>query len=91
MITTREWIQRLQAAYPHASQVELAEMLGVAKSSVSHWLDPESYNGFSEEVAMKIADLLQVDPISVLTTSLFTRAKSPKLKDFYEAMQNQFF
>lgn len=85
MISSKMWIEMLAAKYPNCNQAELARLIGVSKASVTHWNTGK--HSISEEAATKIAELLKVPAMAVISTSLYERTENAVLKALYDATQ----
>ena len=79
---THKYLTMLKAAYGGASDYKVAQMLKVTKQHVSKWSNDAS--GMGESPAMILADLLDLDPIIVISELNLDRAQSREARQYYE-------
>lgn len=59
-----DFIDALKAAYGLTSDYQAAKKLGISTTTISSYRAHRSF--LSDDIALKIADLLEVDPLTVL-------------------------
>ncbi len=85
MITSKEWASLLAAKYPDLNRAELSRLVGVSKATITHWFSQK--HSISESAAVRIAELLNVPALAVISTSLYEKTENPTLKSLYYATQ----
>ena len=83
MRTTVQLMDAVKARHEMPSDYRLAKVLGVSFSRVSNWR--RGHHGFSDEVAIKVAELLEEPPELVLLEVLAERAKRTEVRAVLEA------
>ena len=78
MKTTLEFISDLKSRYGIESDYALAKLLGIAKNTMSLYRNSKSH--FSDEVAIKAAELLGIDAGYVMACMAYERARTPLAK-----------
>ena len=74
-MTTIQLLDKLKKAYDIPSDYAVAKFLGVKQQTVSHWRRGRS--AFDDEIALKVADLLELDRGQVLAWMHAERCKNP--------------
>jgi len=74
METTTELLDQVKAKHGLPSDGKLSALLGLTRAQVSRYRNKG--DAFGEDVALKVADLLDLDPGYVLACAAFERAKS---------------
>lgn len=75
----------LAAKYPNCNRAELARLVGVSKPSITHWFTGK--HSISEDAAVKIAELLNVPPMAIISSTLYEKTQNPMLMSLYYATQ----
>lgn len=83
MKTMSDYVHEVIEKYGVETQRELAELLGVTDAAISAHMKGRAIN-FSEARACKIAQLLGIDELEVLTCLAMERAKEPEVKKNWE-------
>lgn len=78
MRTTLEFISDIKSKYGIESDYAAAKLLGVTKTTMSHYRNGKGLLG--DDSAMKIAQLLELDPGYVLACIAAERSKQPEVK-----------
>lgn len=87
---TADFLNDIQAAYGLTSDYQLAKKLGVTPQSIANYRHGRSF--FSDEVALKVAHLLELDPLMILACAnadRYARQGAPEVFDFWVALANQ--
>lgn len=74
MNPTIEYLERCKAALGIETDYKLAQKLGVAPQYVYNWRAGKT---FSDGIAIKVAEILEIDPLSVLLAQCAQRTKCP--------------
>ncbi len=82
MQTTMDLLDELSAKHGDASDYRLAKILKVTKSAVSRYRGGGAF--FSDEIAMRVAADLNLEPGYVLACVHAERAKQPAIKAVWE-------
>lgn len=77
-MNTTDYINAVKAKTDTGTDYAASKLLGVTRSAMSKY----KLRGttFNEDVALKVAEILDIDPAQVLLTAYAERAKSPKAK-----------
>ena len=81
-MTTNEFLDAVKNHHKLPSGYALAKFLGRTKSSISQYRTKPQY--LDDELAIKVADLLKLDPGYVLSSIHAERAKRPEVKKAWE-------
>lgn len=73
MKTTIEWLDAVKARLDLPSDYAAAKVLGVTRQSASGWLNGRQT--FDDEVCLRVAEILEVDPFEVLANIKIERIK----------------
>jgi len=84
MKTTVEFLDALKAKTGAPSDYALAPILGVTRSAVSRYRNEKDY--FSDEMALKVASILEIEPFIVLAAVHAERAKTEPEKAAWKSM-----
>lgn len=76
-MNTRGYVELIRKAYD-ASYYRVTRMLGITDTSMDRWRKGKSEA--NEDHAVKIAELLQLDPLQVITELDIERAESEKVR-----------
>lgn len=79
---TTELLDAVKAALDLPSDYALAHTLGVSRQRVSMWRT--SREGLGDEMALKVAGLLEIDPGYVLACLAAERARRPAVRRVWE-------
>jgi transcriptional regulator with XRE-family HTH domain len=88
MKTTLELIADLKAKHDLESDYAIAKLLGITKNAVSLYRNGKAYMG--DEVALKVADLLDLDPAYVITCMHAEREKTQALKKIWSRIAKHY-
>lgn len=87
---TADFLNDIQAAYGLTSDYQLAKKLGVTPQAVYSYRSGRTF--FNDEVSLKVAHLLELDPLIVLACAnadRYSRQGSAEVFDFWVALANQ--
>lgn len=73
-----EWIDRLKVKKQISSDYAVAKMLGMSQSSIISMRSRKST--FDEDAAVKVAQLLGINPTGIVIDQAAERAKSPEVR-----------
>ena len=82
MRTTVEYLDALRARHNLPSDYALSKLLNLTRSAVSSYRTGRTY--FDDETAMRVAELLDLDPAHVLSIIAAERTKSEKVKKAWQ-------
>ena len=82
MQSTNEFLNAIAAKHGGASDYRLAKLLGVTKGAISAHRCRGV--GLSDELALKVAAELSLDPVFVLACAHAERAKQPEIRAIWE-------
>lgn len=74
MKTVAEWLETVVETYEVKNQSALARLLGVTRSSISQ--NKEGRHAINVTTALKIADLIGVDPLLVIASTMHEQERS---------------
>jgi hypothetical protein len=77
-----DWLDRIKAETEYDSDNKIAMHWGVSRQAISKYRMREG-STFSDEVALKVAELLGIDPMEVIASQNLERAKTRKVKEFW--------
>lgn len=80
MKTTIQWLDEAKARHG-LSDYALAPRLGVGKGQISRYRNGLDF--LSDDAALKLAQLLEVDPRLVIASAHAERSKSPEAREFW--------
>lgn len=80
--TTLQFVDELKRRYGIGSDYGIAKLLNISKNSLSLYRNGKSH--FSDEVAIKVAELLDLDAGYVMACMAYERARSPLVKSKWE-------
>lgn len=86
-MTTLELLTALKAANGGASDYRIAQILGVSKQNVSAWKNGKAT--MSDPVAIHAAELLGLDPVTVLLDLHIEREREDATSRVWEAMRDR--
>jgi len=89
MTSTVEFLDLVKARNGLPSDYALAPVLGITRSQVSRLRNRKDY--FSDSTALRVAELLDVDPLSVVSVAHAERAKSDAERNFWAGMARRAF
>ena len=81
---TTDFLNELQAVYGLTSDYQLAKKLGLSPQAVGNYRAGRSF--FSDDVALKVAHLLDLDPLTVLACAnadRYSKQGSAEVFDFW--------
>ena len=81
MKTTSEFLDAVKERHSLQSDYALAKRLGVRHSTISHYRSGRS--SMDPKTAVKIAELLALDPLEVIAAAEVERARDEKTKGFW--------
>lgn len=82
MKTTIEFLDAVKAKHGIKSNYALAKLMEQTDTAVARWMHGK--NTFSDETAMQVADLLEIDPAYVVACIHAERAKHDKERKMWE-------
>lgn len=82
MITSNELLDLLNERYEW-SDYKIAKEIGLTRAAISDHRTGKA-KGFKEAVAIKIADLLEMNRVEVVASMHYHRAKEPEVKQFWK-------
>ncbi|CAD9228386.1 Helix-turn-helix protein [Burkholderia cenocepacia] len=88
MKTTIEWLDALKAHLDLPSDYAAAKLLGVTRSAVSHYRTGRTT--FDDSTAIRVAELLGVDPAEVFASMQYERAKSDEARAVWASLLEKF-
>lgn len=86
MQTTTQFLDAVKIKTGVDSDYALAKLLGVTRAAVSNYRHRPISSGFSEAAALRVAELLEIDPAYVIACSLAQRAKRPAMRKLWEGV-----
>ncbi len=84
MNTAKNYLDALKAKTGATSDYKLAQILGVTRAQISKYRN--GYDAFSDEMCLKVAKILEVDPYLMLASSHAERAKNKDEKSAWTAL-----
>ena len=84
MRTTLDFLDAVKARHSLPSDYSLAPLLGITKQEVSKLRNRKAFLG--DQTALRVAELLEIDPAEVLSAVHAERAKNPKEKAAWASM-----
>jgi transcriptional regulator with XRE-family HTH domain len=87
-MNTVDYLRAVKAQCGITSDYALAARLGVTRSAVSKMQQGEV--AFSDDVALTVAEILQIEPISVIAAANAQRAKTPEQKARWVGLMEKF-
>lgn len=72
MYTSIDLVERLKAAYGLASDYAAAKKLSISQTSITNWRNEKTV--MDEEIALEMAELLELDPLEVVASIHIERA-----------------
>jgi hypothetical protein len=84
MKTTVHFLDALSRKYGDASDYRLAKIIGVRASAISGYRAGRS--NFDDRVAIKVAELLEIDPMHVIASMHAVRAKHSDERQVWEGL-----
>lgn len=87
-MNTINYLRAVKSRLGITSDYALAAKLGVTRSAVSKMQQGESV--FSDDVALTVAELLEVEPIAVIAAANAERAKTPEQKARWTGLMEKF-
>jgi transcriptional regulator with XRE-family HTH domain len=86
-MNTVDYLRAVKARCGITSDYALAARLGITRSAVSKMQQGDV--AFSDDVALTVAELLQIDPIVVIAAANAQRAKTPEQKARWEGLMEK--
>lgn len=83
MTTSVEWLDMAKNRLKISTKYKLAKQIGCTLTSISNIYSGKSTMG--DEIALKVAHLLDADPAIVVISCHLERAKSPPLREALES------
>lgn len=84
MTTTIEYLEQLKIKANVSSDYALSKMLDISRSAVSNYRNGKS--SFDDETCLKVASILEIEPIEVLINIHVERSTNPLVKDAFAEM-----
>jgi len=88
MKTCAEYLDSVKAKKHFSSDYQLAKFLGESPTRLSNYRTRGS--AFDDEMAVKVADVLGIDPMEVIIAANLQRAKRPEQKEFWQRVGQRF-
>ncbi|WP_431068126.1 DUF3693 domain-containing protein [Ralstonia holmesii] len=88
MKTTLDFIEAVSRKLGGASDYAVAKALGITRASVSRYRN--GHGGFDDETALRVAQLLDIDPGAVAAASHAERAKNPEVRQMWASIFDRF-
>ena len=85
-MTTTEYLDALRARLALSSDYQLAASLHVTRAAVSRYRTGAAY--FDEDIALRVARLLAIDPARVLADVAAERARTPEARTVWRRIAN---
>lgn len=82
--TTADFLDALKVRCGLPSDYAIAQLLGVTRQQVSHWR--RGAQGFSDLIAVQVAELLELDPMVVIAARNAERAKRTDERQVWEGV-----
>lgn len=87
MTTTSTYVQMIERQYSATTGKEVADLLGVAEMSVSRYRNGSK--GFADDVAIRAASLLGLDPEQILIELHEERAETPETRQIWRQLRER--
>lgn len=87
-MNTIDYLRAVKAQCGISSDYALASRLGVTRSAVSKMQQGET--SFSDDVALTVAEILQIHPMEVIAAANAERAKTPEQKARWIGLMEKF-
>ena len=87
-MNTIECIAALKKKLAIDSDYALAKALGVSKQSVSRWSQGKGH--FDDDVAIRVAEILGVNPVVILASMHAERSKTPQAQAVWFGLMEKF-
>lgn len=84
MKTTIEFLDELKARNNGASDYAIAKLLGVTRACTSSYRTGRSY--FDDKTAIRVAELLEIDPAQIIACVHYERAKKAEEKAIWKGI-----
>ena len=84
MKTTIDYLEELKTKRNLPSDYAISKLLGVSHTRVSNYRVGRSH--FDDEMALKVAELLEIDPAEVLAAMQAERTKCPQAKEVWKRL-----
>ncbi|SFQ18994.1 helix-turn-helix transcriptional regulator [Ralstonia sp. NFACC01] len=84
MKTTLDFLEAVSRKLGGASDYAVAKALRISRSAVSKYRNGQG--SFDDETAMRIAEILGIDPAAVAAASHAERAKSPEVRQMWASI-----
>lgn len=88
MKTTTDYLDEVKARYGLRSDYALAIKLGIGSSGINNYR--KRYSHFNDLMAVKVAELLGIDPAEILAAVNAERTKCPAAKVVWERVARSF-
>lgn len=85
---TPEYLDALRAKLSLSSDYQLAKELGLTRQAVSNYRN--GTNHFDDDIAMKVAEILEIHPGRVALDMVRQRAKTPQQKALWTGIAEKF-
>ena len=87
--TTIDFLEAIKQRHGVSSDYAVSKLLGVTRQSVSHYR--RGVNGFEDLVALRVAELLELDPLAVIAARNAERAKRMDVRKIWEGVARKAF
>lgn len=88
MKPTKQWLEEVAKEYEAKNWFALARLLDVTRSSISQQVN--GLHSISVTTALKVADLLGVHPLAVISSSAYEASKSDEHKDLWKRVHEAY-
>ncbi len=88
MKTTVEWLALCKQKFGVESDYALAKRLGTSQQTISSYRTGRSR--FDDDMALTVAEALQIDPLQVIASVNAERAKTPEQRARWEGLMEKF-
>lgn len=88
MTSTVEFLDAVKARRGGISDYALAPILGITRAQVSKMRVGKDF--LSDRTALKVAELLEMEPAAVVASAHAERAKTPEEKTFWASIYQRF-
>ena len=84
---TVQYVDAVRSRLPVTSDYAVAKALGVSKQAVSRYMKGVSH--FDDYVAIRVAKMLEIDPLQVIADVNHQRAENPEVKAVWAALMEK--
>lgn len=88
MKTTNQYLDAVKAKHGLTSDYQLAKLLGIRQSTISGYRAERSH--LDDLMALKVAELLSIDPMEIIAAANVERAKTAETKRVWTTAWERF-